>query len=113
MNTRTYFQIAALAAIAAAGLVATQTAGAQPIMPARTGIDPNTFIVGHPASPQWRVNRIGGEHPAVQQLRAGPVGIDANTFTVQPPASVNWLAQGETPSPVLVVAVPAAMGLRR
>jgi len=59
-------------------------------------IDPNTFIVGHPASPTWRAGHANHEHPAVTQARAAKVaGIDPNTFTVQPPASVQWLVRGE------------------
>jgi hypothetical protein len=56
-------------------------------------IDPNTFIVGHPASPRWKTVHSNHEHPAVIQAERAKQGraIDANTFIVQPPASVQWL----------------------
>jgi len=80
-------------------------ASAQPIMPARQGIDANTFIVGHPASPRWRVVHANAEHPAVVQARNAQHGaIDPNTFLVQPPASVTWLASGDLPAARLVAA---------
>ena len=60
-------------------------------------IDPNTFIVGHPASPTTRGGHAGGEHPAVLLARgAGRPGIDANRFLVQPPVAVSWTV---TPAP--------------
>jgi len=88
---------------------------AEPIMPARTGLDANTniAIVGHPASPRWRVVHAGGEHPAVLVARAGQKGIDANTYTVQPPASVTWLASGEVARPVLAAAAPSNAAAQR
>jgi hypothetical protein len=66
-----------------------------------TGIDANTFRVGHPASPRWvaapMVRHANGEHPAVLQARhAGQATIDANTFLVQPPASTRWVATPAT-----------------
>jgi hypothetical protein len=56
------------------------------------GIDPNTFIVGHPASPRNRAGHANADHPAVQVWAAPAHGqaLDANTFLVQPPASVQW-----------------------
>lgn len=61
-----------------------------------TGIDANTFIPGHPASPRWKLVHANAEHPAVLQARrAHEAAIDANTFLVQPPASTTWLAQGD------------------
>lgn len=56
------------------------------------GIDANTFIVGHPASPRLRGGHANFEHPAVLVARGeGRSGVDANTFIVQPPAAVTWL----------------------
>jgi hypothetical protein len=61
------------------------------------GVNPNTFIVGHPASPTWTVRRANGEHPAVLVSRRRHVAaIDSNSFVVQPPASARWTVQ--TPS---------------
>jgi len=69
-------------------------------------IDPNTFIVAHPASVVFVGGHAGHEHPAVAaQHPIGPAPIDANTFLVQPPASTTWttpsraaalMAQGTT-----------------
>lgn len=52
------------------------------------GVDPSTFIVGHPASPTWDVARANHDHPAVTvQRHWASQPIDPNTFLVQPPAS--------------------------
>lgn len=57
-----------------------------------SAIDPNTFIVGHPASPKNKRVHANGHHPAVilNAPDRKPAGIDPNTFIVQPPASVTW-----------------------
>lgn len=69
---------------------------ATPLLSTAAGLDPNTFIVGHPASPRWTtapVQHANGEHPAVLQARAARAAhIDGNTFLVQPPATTRWLA---------------------
>lgn len=103
MYRRTLFS-----AIAAGALLVLLVNGAeaqQAIMPAHTGIDANTFIVGHPASPRWKIVHANGEHPAVLQTRhaaAHASEIDPNTYLVQPPAAVQWLASGEVAAPTLV-----------
>lgn len=89
--------IALLATGAAAMPVEAQQVGWHPATSARrvlvVPIDPNTFIVGHPASPTTRGGHAGGEHPAVLMARAaGQRGIDANTFIVQPPVAVTWIS---------------------
>ena len=94
--------MAALALVMAAGGAVAEPAqpfgwhpaiAAQPVV---TGIDPNTFIVGHPASPTVRGGHANFEHPAViVARRAGAVGVDANTFIVQPPVAVTWTVQPE------------------
>ena len=62
-------------------------------------IDPNTFIVGHPASPRWIVVHENHEHPAVVQARlAAQKAIDPNTFIVQPPVAVTWLVKSDAPA---------------
>ncbi len=67
-------------------------------------IDPNTFIVRHPASPSWKVRHSNGEHPAVMvNARAAATSPDSNRFLVQPPASVRWTPQAEA---VVLAAVP-------
>jgi len=97
--------LAALALVMAAGSAAaepTQPFGWHPALVARpvpAGIDPNTFIVGHPASPTVRGGHANFEHPAVIVAhRAGGMGVDANTFIVQPPASVTWTVSPEPDS---------------
>ena len=70
-------------------------------------IDPNTFRVGHPASPRWVVHHANGEHPAVivaREAAAHAGAVDPNTFIVQPPASVTWLEHGDDVAPMTVAA---------
>jgi hypothetical protein len=95
MTTRTLIRSAATAALA---LAATGAAMAEPTAFIGSAIDPNTFIVGHPASPRWKVAHANHEHPAVVQARLALQGaaIDPNTFIVQPPASTRWLARGDS-----------------
>ena len=73
-------------------------------------IDPNTFLVGHPASPRWVVMHANHEHPAVviaRQAAEGRTPVDPNTFIVQPPAAVTWLARSdEGPASDVAAAVP-------
>jgi len=102
MQTRFHFAALTSFAVAAATIVTTAQAqdqtvhalGQHPAMlvKARTqSIDPNTFIVGHPASPQWVRGHANHEHPAVQVAhRAEHPQIDTNTFLVQPPATTAW-----------------------
>jgi hypothetical protein len=75
----------ALAAAAAALTLVAQAAHAG-------GIDPNTYIVGHPASPRWIAQphvHAGQDHPAVQVARLGQ-HLDPNQYRVGPPASTHW-----------------------
>ena len=61
---------------------------------AASSIDPNTFIVAHPAQVTLKSGHAGHEHPAVTARReAGAAGVDANTFLVQPPASTTWTVE--------------------
>lgn len=56
------------------------------------GVDPSTFVVGHPASPVSRAGHANHEHPAVTAKRASLQDqVDANAFIVQPPAHVKWV----------------------
>lgn len=97
MTTRFLITPATALAAALLGQPATaQDVGQHPaVFAARKlpGVDANTFIVGHPASPRNRVQHANGEHPAVlvaahaAQHAAGP---DSNRFLVQPPAAVRW-----------------------
>jgi hypothetical protein len=96
MNNTTRTSALALALCAAAGFA--QAA------PATSSIDPNTFIVGHPASPTWKNGHSNGEHPAVLVSgRAAAQAPDSNTFLVQPPTSVRWTT---LPKALVVAAVP-------
>lgn len=68
---------------------------AQTLPTASPSIDPNTFIVGHPASPRWVHARANSEHPAVLTARAARADINPNTFVVQPPAAVQWVVRAD------------------
>ncbi|MEP7296352.1 MAG: hypothetical protein ABI702_09190 [Burkholderiales bacterium] len=73
------------------------------------GIDPNTFILGHPASPTTRGGHANHEHPAIIVARlARTPSIDPNTFIVQPPASVTWLPAAEDDGARFAGAAPNA-----
>ena len=74
-------------------------------------VDPNTFVVGHPASPRWVVPHANGEHPAVivaRRAARGETPVDANTYIVQPPAQVTWLEKSDAPQDVTVAATASA-----
>ena len=87
----TFASIAVLALAFAAPVALAQTT------PTPSQIDPNTFIVGHPASPTWKRVQPNGSHPAVLvAARAAANAPDSNTFLVQPPASVRWTASPQT-----------------
>lgn len=89
---RTSIFALALSATVFAGAAQAEEVGQHPaIFVARSlpGVNPSTFIVGHPASPTTRGGHAGFEHPAVVIARqAGQV--DPNTFIVQPPVHVSW-----------------------
>jgi len=93
-----------LLAVLVAGVPAVHAQGVPTGAP-YSQIDPNTFILGHPASPHWKVVHAGSEHPAVLVARraAQPPVIDPNLFPVQPPASVRWLASGDEAGTVVAV----------
>lgn len=101
--------LTAAAAIAAAVLQVCQPAHAQDRQqqraerPTVSSIDPNTFIVGHPASPTWAAPHANGHHPAVLVFRQAHLArVDSNQFIVQPPVQVSWTVQ---PAPVLTAQV--------
>ena len=96
----------ALALLAAAGGSAF-AAGADDWSRFGRDVDPDTFVVGHPASPRWQATHANHEHPAVVAARqAKDAGIDPNTFLVQPPAQVSWRAQAGDEGARSVAAVP-------
>ena len=93
------FRVLLAPALIACAAIATQRAQAADLMPhpalgvertAPAAVDPNTFIVGHPASPRVRGGHANDEHPALAQRSARSLvkAIDPNTFRVLPPASV-------------------------
>ena len=90
-----YVAVVALTALAASQQVFAQAShpalrGAAPAVAAST-IDPNTFIVAHPAGLALRAGHANFAHPA-EQARAQATAIDPNHFLVQPPSSVHWVA---------------------
>ncbi len=98
MNTRQAIRWALVLTAAATSGAFAQTAPAAPTATiVGRSIDPNTFIVGHPASPRWVHQHANAEHPAVLAARAVRPEIDPNTFLVQPPAAVHWVVRADEP----------------
>lgn len=57
----------------------------------KRGIDPQEFIVSHPARLALRAGHANGEHPALAvQRQAADVEIDVNSYLVQPPSATRW-----------------------
>lgn len=57
----------------------------------KRGVDPQTFIVGHPARLALSGRHANGEHPALaMQRQARHPQIDVNTYLVQPPSPTVW-----------------------
>ncbi len=86
-----------------------QTLGRHPavlVQRASQTLDPNTFIVAHPAQVTLKSGHAGHEHPALTARRdAAAAGVDANTFLVQPPATTTWTHDAVAP---VLVAVTGA-----
>jgi hypothetical protein len=82
-----------LAALSAASGVEAHPAVAG-TAPASVGIDPNTFIVAHPAGLALVHRHANHEHPAVSVQREVK-GLDPNLFIVQPPVSAHWALVSE------------------
>jgi hypothetical protein len=57
------------------------------------GIDPSTFLVGHPAGPAPLVH-ANHAHPAVTAKALRPQ-LDTDHYLVQPPATTRWLVGGQ------------------
>lgn len=102
--------------IATAALAADADGGQHPavlrqadVTTLRRGIDPQTFIVAHPARLALPHRHANQEHPAVAQQRAGSAAaIDVNAYRVQPPSPVRWTVGAATtgPAPAVAVAQP-------
>ena len=107
MRTRTAVLASLLAATSFASLaqgVFQHPAVATP--PQVAGVDPSTFLVGHPASPTWQVRHANADHPAIAMRReASRNVIDPNTFIVQPPAHAEWTHPGAVGMSETMVAV--------
>lgn len=91
MNTRLIVALSLLALGNVQAAIAHEGGEHPAVLTARKAatLDPNTFIVGHPASPRAGTVHAGSEHPAVAARLARRAGaIDPNRFRVQPPASV-------------------------
>ena len=83
--------LAVALALGAAFAVQAQTAGPHPAVLVHNtvqGLDPNTFIVAHPAQLLLKRGHAGHEHPALTSKRLADVAaVDANTFlSSRPPA---------------------------
>jgi hypothetical protein len=83
-----------LAALAAASSVEAHPAVPGTTATARAGIDPNTFIVAHPAGLALVHGHANHEHPAVSAQRDAR-GLDPTQFIVQPPVSAHWALASE------------------
>ena len=91
-----------LSAFAAVGVARAEDIGQHPAVFAPRelpGVNPSTFIVGHPASPTVRGGHANFEHPAVLIARR-QASIDPNTYLVQPPATVSWTVMSAIDTPV-------------
>jgi hypothetical protein len=105
MRTRTTVLATLLAATTFASLA--QGVGQHPV-PAphqSAGVDPSTFLVGHPASPAWQLRHANDDHPAIA-MRRKENRLDPNTFIVQPPAHVEWTNPGAAGTKAAVAAAP-------
>ena len=96
MRTRTIL-LTSITSLAATLAVA-QDVGQHPavVSPrALPGVNPSTFVVGHPASPKAVAGHANYEHPAVTVSREAPGRhLDTNAYLVQPPATVEWTVPG-------------------
>ena len=102
---RSTASLALLAALALPLSAAAQDVGQHPAVFAPRslpGVDPSTFIVGHPAAPRYVVRHANFEHPALAAREVAP-RLDAGRYLVQPPASTRWLtsAAGATDVPTV------------
>ncbi len=90
-----YIAIVIAAVLAAASQAEAQEMGRHPALRAATPapvptIDPNHFIVGHPAGGWQRAGHANFAHPAVTVSGQGVPAVDPNHFLVQPPSAVHW-----------------------
>ena len=101
MNIHSRLLLAAIV-LAATGVARAEDIGQHPALfapRALPGVNPSTFIVGHPASPTVRGGHANFQHPAVL-VAARAVQLDPNIYLVQPPAAVSW-----TLAPVTDIAI--------
>lgn len=97
MNTK-QAGLALLVAMGGVASVQAQTLGQHPavlVQRMAQHIDPNTFIVAHPAHVTSAAGHAGYEHPALTAWReAAHPKVDPNSFLVQPPATTAWPQAG-------------------
>ena len=89
--TRPTVSLALLAALALPFAAVAQDVGQHPAVfapRALPGVDPSTFIVGHPAAPRSVAGHANHEHPAVTAHDATPE-FDTGRYLVQPQASTS------------------------
>ena len=101
--TRPTVSLALLAALALPFAAVAQDVGQHPAVfapRALPGVDPSTFIVGHPAAPRFVAGHANHEHPAVTAHDAAPE-FDTDRYLVQPPASARWVTTAAA-APVVV-----------
>ncbi len=105
-----YITIVVLAALAAVNQADAQTVATHPalsrtaVAPAVT-IDPNRFLVGHPAGGLPRALHANHDHPAVTVYERGAPALDTDHFLVQPPSPVRWADASAQPVQPLQMAV--------
>jgi hypothetical protein len=101
--TRSTASLALIAALALPFAAVAQDVGQHPAVfspRALPGVDPSTFIVGHPASPRFVAGHANHEHPAVAGHDVAP-RVDTDRYLVQPPATTRWLTTAAA-APVVV-----------
>jgi len=87
--TRPTVSLALLAALALPFAAVAQDVGQHPAVfapRALPGVDPSTFIVGHPAAPRFVAGHANHEHPAVTAHDAAPELDTAATSCSRRPA---------------------------
>lgn len=94
MNAARIASLAAVATLAFAALPGQAQTFVHPAIGraavAAVSIDPNTFIVAHPARLALRAGHANFAHPA-DVLSHVPGTLDTNHFLVQPPSAVRWV----------------------
>lgn len=100
MNAARFAPLAAAAALVLVALPSQAQTFAHPAIggaaAAPVSIDPNTFIVAHPARLALRAGHANFAHPADVTSHTQTT-IDTNHFLVQPPSAVRWVEAPAAP----------------